>query len=195
MKKLLLFTLVLIAFSGSGFSQELPVNSVNANQYRNSVYLELFGNGLIGSLNYERIFGLPKANSKCAFRVGGIFLPEGRDGDYLDYTMVLPVELSLIWGDGFWKPEAGFGITYFGNSDYYGGEKPDKTAFLIPALRFGLRFNKPGSPFFGRCGITPLFFLIDQSDSYIQIPPVLPWAGVSLGYSFGKRPTKSNGRL
>src|SRR5688572_2995943 len=99
MRKLyLLFCLFLLAVSGKSWAQNKSGPEADFVFYRNSVYAELGGNGVVGSINYERLIYLPTADATMAMRAGGIFIPEGLDGGKLKYEMIIPVEVSFIRG-------------------------------------------------------------------------------------------------
>ena len=173
MKYLLLFCLFLLTFSQKGFAQSSGYNSV---------YLELGGNGIIGSLNYERL--IPVGDYFAfAGRVGGLYLPDRNE----NYGYMFPAEVSMLLGKNALKFEAGFGYTYFNYIDREHGEtddfsNPEKN--LIPVLRLGTRRQIGQSPFFLRSAFT---FLFIESVTLGKFP--IPWLGFSAGYSFGKKKT------
>ena len=113
-RKFLLFCLFSIAFSGKIKAQIAPVDtSVQIFPYRNSFYIELGGNAMVGSFNYERIVDLPNNGTKLAFRLGGIFIPViGILGGPTTHEVFVPAEISLICGKKAFRPEFGAGFTY-----------------------------------------------------------------------------------
>jgi len=181
MRKLkLLFCLFLIAFSGRSFAQISANDSISRLMpLRNSVYAELGGNGIIGSLNYERL--LPVSESfALAFRVGGLYLP-GHDENH---GYMLPAEISLLVGRNNLKFEGGFGYTYFKYDDQNYRDNngvPGAPGKLLPILRLGTRRQLGHSPFFLRSAFT---FIFIESVTLGKFP--IPWIGLSAGYNFGK---------
>jgi hypothetical protein len=153
--------------------------------------VELLGNGVLPTVNYERLVWAPALNSSIAIRLGGLFIPEGNPDGRFEYEMVVPFEISAIQGKRNVKFELGVGLTYYGNSDtysLYGGDlETDKYYLVIPVLRIGGRWQPSDKPYFIRLGFTPLFFGENSPDYNL---PVYPFGGISFGYSFGKK--KSN---
>ncbi|MBK0404195.1 hypothetical protein I5M27_14460 [Adhaeribacter sp. BT258] len=186
-KKLLLFCLFLIAFSGKVLAHEVEVDSVvNSQFYRNSVYAELLGNGVFGSLNYERLFWIPASETTVAARVGGLLLEAGQVGGTFEYQMIAVGEVTFFSGKRAVKFESGFGVTVYTDSQGYNeayGHSGNYWEF-IPVLRIGARWQPRAKPYLVRLGFTPLFF---GDDSPVYKFPVVPFGGLSFGYSFGKR--------
>src|SRR5687767_458430 len=114
MKRLLLFCLIFISFSGRAIAQEMVTDSVkkNADFYQQSVYAELLGNGVGGSLNYERRFYLLSSKKTMILRLGGMYIPDGSKNGKLNYEMTVPFEISFLRGKKNTKFEMGLGITY-----------------------------------------------------------------------------------
>src|SRR3954471_23163374 len=103
-KVALLFGMFWIAFCSRSFSQNIAADpAVAAIPYHNSVYAELGGNGLVGSVNYERLIPVSD-NLNVAARIGGFYLPDGKK----NYGYMFPAELSLVLGRNARKFEAGF---------------------------------------------------------------------------------------
>jgi hypothetical protein len=121
----LLFCLFWVAFPSLVRAQSLEADSVaNPVFFRNSLYVELGGNGLFGSLNYERVFSFASSDKRITFRVGGIFIPNGVYEGKKRYMMTVPVEVGFFWGKGKFKPEFGLGFTYYQDNegDYFGND-------------------------------------------------------------------------
>jgi hypothetical protein len=182
-KAFLLFCLVWIGFGTRSFSQASPEDSVRENnRFLNSVYVEGMGNTLTGSLNYERLFRTKGRTDVLVLRIGGMCWPLPMNKNKEAYDIDIPMEVSVFWRAEGLKPEVGFGITYkiiSENNDETG--KLEYDTALMPVLRLGCRFVSPGNRYFVRAGFLALFI----DDDFL--PPVLPAAGVALGYSFGRR--------
>lgn len=178
----ILFCLFWVAFSARSGAQPLAADSASkAAPYRNSVYLEFLGNAGIGSVNYERLV-LTRNDPNVAIRVGGLLLPDRKRS----YLLLLPTEVSFINGKRNLKFEFGFGLTYVKYYDReleYDGTEVEIPNTWLPVLRLGGRYQVPGSPFFARLAFTPQFIGHDNPDS----GPILPWGGLSFGYSFGRK--------
>lgn len=180
-KNLLLFCLFWIAFSRNCFAQIPADHSVaRLMPLRNSVYAELGGNGIIGSLNYERLFPVSE-NFAFVFRAGGLYLPDrGKN-----YGYMLPAEISLLVGRNNLKFETGFGYTYFKYVDQQYRDNtgnPGAPGKMLPILRIGARRQLGESPFFFRSAFT---FIFIESVTLGKFP--IPWIGLSAGYNFGRK--------
>ena len=139
---------------------------------RNSVYAELGGNGGLYSLNYDRILTSNK------------YVLSGRIGISIGQTLtnnlsgIFPMELNaLIFNETPHHLEMGVGVAPY--IDY------SKQFELYSSFRIGYRyqnFKKNGVIF--RAGFTPMKGLISENDISLNIISFIPWAGISLGYSF-----------
>lgn len=184
MKRFLLFCLFLIALSKTSWAQTESDSIVNPNFYRNSVYLEVGGNAGFGSVNYERLIPLSNRKTILAFRLGTLFIPEGKPEGKFKYELLVPIEVSVLLGEGPWKTEVGAGITFYQNSDSKNGIFGSSTILNYEGSKFevgriGRRFEVPDFPFFGRIGIAVIYL-----GKYGYWFPVFPWAEASVGYSF-----------
>jgi hypothetical protein len=179
-KPVLLFCLFLIAFCRPGFAQSSAAGSpLNAAPYRNSLYLEVGGNGLLGSFNYERLFPLA-GDPIAALRLGGLVIPDEKR----NFILAVPAEISFINGKRNLKFEFGFGITYIKYVDLELESNWTETEVIqpfLPVFRLGGRYQKPGSPYFLRFAFTPYFLSDGEAETGL---PFMPWGGVSFGYSF-----------
>lgn len=163
---------------------------------KNSVYVELLGNGILGSLNYERIFW-QKNNWRMAGRIGISAFPNlDKDSDNLKYFQyTVPTELSLLYGKNRHFLEFGAGVTlgfmdrlmftYKRTTEINGvrvtdtDEHHERYTILVPMFRLGYRYQgKNGFLFrFGLLGGIAKGSIAGGNDLY-----VFP----SLGFSFGK---------
>jgi hypothetical protein len=153
--------------------------------YRNSFYVELGGNAMALSLNYERLIPFAKPGNTLALRIGGIVGPNGRFGPNMGYEFYLPLEASVFMGKRAVKLELGLGTTIwgYGRRDFNTFGQPENYNYLeaVPVLRIGGRWQKPGEHWFVRVGFTPFL-----QENYTVIKyPFSPWAGISVGYNFG----------
>lgn len=138
----------------------------------NTVFFEGLGNGMFGSLNYDRIF-YRKNIFSASFRIGFAMFETGG---------LLPMELNLFWTGK--KPafhtELGFGYTPLVWADYN---------MMLAFLRFGFRYQQPKGGLFFRVAFTPLYqFEYNYIDSYSGNTGFdggffLPWMGFSVGYT------------
>jgi hypothetical protein len=135
----------------------------------NSVYFELLGNGLMYSLNYDRMF-----NESIGARAGiGYFSPED------EAVMTFPIMLNYLYGSGNSKLELGGGVTVISQSEnvsfkYKTAKKDFKGSGVLGTITVGYRYQKPEKGVLFRAGFTPLFGEIGFGVSL----------GVSVGYGF-----------
>jgi len=138
---------------------------------KNQIFLELGGDGIIYSINYERLL-----TENIALR-GGIGITPGMI--FIDGTFFgIPLTVSYLIGGGRSKLELGLGVTYF--------TVEDAAIFGIPAGDFsfaaltgivGYRGSSRDRGFVFRIAFTPLY----NSDFN---PSFVPTGGISFGYAF-----------
>lgn len=180
------FFLMAVAPAQAQQTDSVAATEAGGAQFKHSIYAEAFGNAIVGSLNYERFFADKKPDALIALRVGALVLPFGSEAGNFNYVLLVPVEVTRIHGKKAVKLEYGAGATlYFGSETYTsvdGSAENEKNVAVAPVLRIGGRWQIPQTPYFLRVGFTPLLI----SNDFWEIP-VMPLAGVSVGYSFGSR--------
>jgi hypothetical protein len=169
-RKALLFMITLLAGGNLGLAQ------VDAPHAANAVYLELFGNGGLYSLNYEHIVA-----DHLALRVGYaswsgnmLFGPSAEtrfEG--------VPVSASYLFGSNSERLlEIGGGVT-FGHHENSGGDNSFRSLTAVVMYR-----NQPvGRGYLFRVGVTP-FYSLDSGEGAYPDPGFTMSAGVSFGYRF-----------
>lgn len=160
MKTRLALALAICFISCAGFSQDtLPrkeiskpgVKDSTASIAKNVVFFELFGNGGLYSLNYERLFPF-KHNFAITTRIGGSLLSQNYkaySGGIREYGhRAVPVSVSVLYGKRN-KLELGAGYT----PDFVinQGNLYDFNNYLVGML--GYRYQKPSKGFFFKCGM------------------------------------------
>ena len=207
-----LFSLLLLIFTLSAKSQDTLV--LDRSMARNTVYLEVFGQGLFNSLSYDRIL-FPEFKVRQSASIGLTFIPP------ISYMQVvaIPVSYNFIFGQRKHHFELGLGFTpmifkeiglssSFYSEDQSGNqtlvyEKVDNINLLFYLTpKIGYRFQKPEGGFFFRGTLTPPLAGINiwrynSTSSYMQSPStefftsaaffgsrIYPWAGLSFGYTF-----------
>jgi len=130
---------------------------------KNSLYLEILGNGAVYSFNYDRLFPIKKTMA-LVLRVGGNEY-HGSQTDEKSYNFL--GSIGLISGKSRHFVEPGLGYTYFSGS-------PDRLIILSVGYRFQ-----------GRKGLlvraTPMY--INNSEKGDTFGNGL-WFGTSIGFSF-----------
>ncbi|MFQ5652595.1 MAG: hypothetical protein ACE5IY_21895 [bacterium] len=150
----------------------LPDNSFAqpARTDRNSVYIELLGNGLLYSINYDRMF-----SESVGGRIGIMYFGAAEvDGDEDVNLTVVPVMANYLVGKGTHRLELGLGaLLVFAARDFdeKGGAVDEQG--VAGTATVGYRFQPLNGGFLFRAGVTPIF-----SDK------VSLWGGLSLGYGF-----------
>lgn len=141
---------------------------------KNSIFLELLGNGGLYSVNYERRFkpNLYGRIGFCSFKSIDLLSPE--NGDRIT---TIPVMITYFTGQRVHHFEMGGGML-FGIINEKNGLNTiiDLTAFL------GYRYQAPGNGILIRIGFTP-FLSLDKTANYPDKGLFLS-GGISLGYHF-----------
>ncbi|MFQ5675784.1 MAG: hypothetical protein ACE5G1_07815 [bacterium] len=172
MKRLSLFSillwgtisiLTLSAVSDAAYAQ-------SARTDHNSVYLELLGNGVFFSINYDRMF----SESLCG-RVGFSYAElDDEKGDNVFVTFV-PVVANYLVGKGKHKLELGLGALFiFAARDFDETDTDVDKSGILGTATVGYRFQPLNGGFVFRVGFTPIF----ADDGFA------PWGGLSFGYGF-----------
>ena len=159
-----LFVLLLLAVAGAARAQGAPAPTA-----RNAYYLEVGGNALVYSINYDRVF-----TDRMSGRVGVMFFgaadEEGSAG-----VLAAPVMANYLFGEGSGRFEAGAGILLVsGGIENVEGYEDEDFSGTVGTATLGYRFQRPGGGFVFRAGLTPVF----------NLNGVGPWFGLSFGYAF-----------
>jgi len=191
MKKLFLVALVFTSFFA--VSQQTQQNNEQPFE-KNTIYGEAFGQGLGGSISYDRLFNQHRKIMN-SHTLGFTFIPkqfEFGDGRYIGGHY----SYNFIFGKKSHHLELGLGVTALFVKNF-GGYNSLYT-YLTPKL--GYRFQHPTGGLFFRVTATPMVALANVNFSYfdggktslslfknvadMSGSPVFFWPGVSLGYSF-----------
>jgi len=184
MKKHLLISMHLLFISGlfSVKAQELVPEPK-----RNTIFVELLGNGGIYSLNFDRIL-ISKEKWKLAGRVG--FTYHNFFDDLNSQFYGIPLEVSYLLGRSNHFLETGLGVTpVYDTSDGFEQNSPkQETLFIITPVRIGYRYQRKEGGFFFKAGWTPQFYKSYPLDTY-NFPKnkgkiILIMGGIGAGYTF-----------
>lgn len=141
---------------------------------KNQFYLELGGNAIIYSFNYERMI-----TDNFSLRGGiGISPTLGLvEGTFI----FIPITGSFLLGSNTSKLEIGLGVTYFSGKETeffsYEVDSETKSKLFITGI-LGYRYVSSGG-FIFRVAFTPLYNPDKTEDSKF-----LPWGALSFGYAF-----------
>ena len=144
----------------------------------NTIYFELLGNGLVYSLNYDRM-----VTEKISVRAGygGLTVSQMTisSGTIVNEDIkitLIPVLANYLRGEGNHKLEMGAGIVLV-SLDYTGNVADVNFSLAadgaIPTGNFGYRYQKPEGGFFFKASLCPFF-----------AETMVTSVGLGLGYSF-----------
>ena len=139
-------------------------------QAKNSLYLELGGNGLLYSINYERLLG-----NQIGVRVGGTRISfDSFDSDDNVGVTLVNVMTNYFVGAGKHRLELGAGgLALFSSADFDGiGSVAEKGLYGTGTV--GYRLQPVNGGFLFKLGFTPIFGKGGFSS----------WVGMSLGAAF-----------
>jgi hypothetical protein len=149
---------------------------------RNTFFLELGGNGMFYSLNYDRIL-LSRDTWKLSGRVGALYVPSFK-ADNRHMTGV-PLEISYLRGRGKHFLEVGLGLT--GLYDTYPlSETRIRELAVMGTARIGYRYQKPEGGLFFKTGFTPLagvLYNLRDRRWATQSAFAYPLVGLAVGYT------------
>lgn len=162
-KLLIIFVLLFLANLAATSAQErrlLPKS-------KNHIFFELHGNGILYSVNYERLL-----SDNFSSRIGYSYMPD------LIYSTI-PITASYIMGRGSTKAEAGMGITITTSIfDGVFGKRKEKQTYLLLTGVFGIKYYRPRGGYTIRITFTP-FYSPHLKPSKFQL-----YGGISIGYGF-----------
>lgn len=131
-----------------------------------NVYVELLGQGILLSANYDTRFS--NKRNGIGGRIGIGYIAGGGDN-----VTTIPIGLNYLLGKGKSFFEIGLGVTYFSgklNDDIF----DLKFKNFVGTTSFSYRLQPVNSGFSFRGGLTPIF-----GSGYFY-----PFYGLSLGYTF-----------
>lgn len=178
--RLFLASLFLLSCFGSSFAQDTSIlESEDRNQ---TVYLELLGNGLVYSLNYDLRLEKGRQDGH-GIRIGAGIMPvseRGFSGNEARGTVVtVPLAYNYLIGRRRSAFEVGAGLTpVFGHVagvDVSGNEVDDADATVIGFLNAGYRYQPLNNGFVFRFTWTPAV----TNEGFFPL-----WFGLSFGYGF-----------
>ena len=161
-----------------------------SNIKNNLVYIELLGNGILGSINYERMSKNIQNFPSC-YRIGFSW----RKLDYyLDIITIL--ELKKLYGKTNHYFVVGLGLEHgYILRKKHVGNRSNETSEILASFRLGYRYQSSTGKLFFNCGFTPFYHIYDwyweiekedAKESGDQFKPwrLFPWIGIGIGISF-----------
>lgn len=153
----------LLALAATAAAQEPP---------RNAAYVELGGNGVLPTLNYERRF-----TDHWAGRIGFMVVSSEEDGGDSETTLFVPLVASYITHprrNHHFEAGGGLLLVTGEEQDLFFGEEDDTISNVAVTALAGYRYQRPGRGFLFRGGLTPIY---TEGELYAL-------AGISFGYSW-----------
>ena len=148
---------------------------------KNSIYAEIGGNGVLYSINYERLFKLSKLFNVTS-RIGYGYTDNFNFNKLK--TNSIPFEINGLFSLSKEKHfiEIGSGVTYM----YIEDQSTESSNFgtLIYAARLGYRYQKPNGGIMYRIGITPLYDFYSDQQNLVKSNTWFIFGGISIGYNF-----------
>ncbi|MDO1451762.1 hypothetical protein Q0590_36145 [Rhodocytophaga aerolata] len=178
MFKQTLLTLLLLL----GAFIEVNAQEVRKSMQKNTLFVEIGGNGFFYSLNYDRIL-LDYSTWRISARIGGMYMPGIFETNR--HLIGLPLEVSYWRGKGNHHFELGLGFTPIYDT-YSLNEVSRQQAILIGVARIGYRYQKREGGVFYRAGFMPLHGTIydfnyrqwDRNSNFTY-----PLVGLAIGYT------------
>ena len=166
MKKLVLYALAAVALASPAAYAQDAARPVTA---RNAAYVELLGNGLLYSMNYDRMI-----TPRVSARVGIMGLGAATDSASAG-IIAAPVMVNYLFGEGNSHLETGIGLMLAsGSVDDVEGFEDESFSGAVGTATLGYRYQRPAGGFVFRAGLTPFF----GTDG------IAPWFGISFGYGW-----------
>lgn len=158
---------ILLAFNCyEGYAQDQRIYPSKKNHF----YIELGGNAIIYSFNYERLVS-ENFSIRGGIGITPVFF-------FINETILaIPLTASYIVGSGPNKFEIGLGTVFvsYQGTEIFDLPENDKSAFVLTGI-LGYRYFKPRGGFTFRICFTPSF---NPSTNGL-----LPYGGISFGYGF-----------
>ncbi|MFA5816870.1 MAG: hypothetical protein WC865_14760 [Bacteroidales bacterium] len=171
MKKLFV-SLILAVLTASAFTQPVVIQN-NKFTYRNSVQFELFGHGLIYSLNYECVL-INRNRLKTTAQIGFSYYPPA--AGYREIW--IPVGINEMISFNKHHIEIGIGQVLTNERpirDFTGTYHREWDGFF--SGRIGYRYQKPNGRLIIRAGFTPFLEYLEQIAFH-------PSGALTVGYCF-----------
>lgn len=169
MRTFILFVVIstVSLFSQNAFAQ--PLHSAG-----NTIYAELLGPGLLYSLNYDRML-TESLSGRVGFSVFSVDAETSDPGQSKKVGVTtIPATLNYLIGKGSHKLELSGGLVFITASRKFNGVSKIESSGALGTAGLGYRYHPVNGGFNFRLGFSPFF----DKDVFV------PWAGMSLGYSF-----------
>lgn len=158
-----------------------------------AVFGSVLGNGLLYSFNWDQRWHLG-GSRWMSLSAGVTFRPGGEEPTNFP-AFSLPLQWN--WFRGFiHHREHGAGLTF--GSGWYTGTSVDNDpvasqGIYLFAKPIGYRYQRSENGLFLRFNLLAWARIVEFNDSYVdaygywETPPIFPWIGLDIGYSFGAK--------
>ncbi|OJJ19232.1 hypothetical protein BKI52_20690 [marine bacterium AO1-C] len=181
MKKLIIICLgILLSISSLYAQRKFHRHTPKKIKRVNSFFLEGGGNGIYGSVNYDKVINYNAF--ALSLRIGAGVYPSDTQNDNNIYP-IIPLEINTLWGRKNHFIEGGLGVsTLF----LYPINSQENFRYLFLGFaRIGYRLQKDNGMFL-RIAFTPVLFDLaaNETSDAVRGFQFVPWAGISIGESF-----------
>jgi hypothetical protein len=178
-----LFAAFLLLAATASFAQQPTGKSVQ----RNTFFLELGGNAMYYSLNYDRIL-LSRDKWKLSGRVGAMYQPLFQVSNR--QMVGVPLEISYLRGRNKHFLEIGLGVTATYDT-YPLSDMRIRDLAMMGVARVGYRHQKPEGGLFYKVGFTPMAGLVydlryRNRGTNLNSAFAYPLVGLAVGYTIRK---------
>jgi len=158
------------------FAEEIPISN-ETNRIQHTLFYEFLGSSAaVYNIGYDISFSLANRH-KIAVAVGVQYPLAEFPGLYGG-----SLQINYLFGRTH-HLEIGTGLTYLRDSRY-----EYIPYYILFPVRIGYRFQQNNGGFFGKVAFTPLFtFITPTFDIPRQLPYIMPWGGIAIGYTFRNR--------
>lgn len=177
-RELQMRTVLIVVVMSACFAEEIHGQSEpDSTLGRNQIFIELLGNGVFYSINYERRLGEAVALRAGYTRWTELCLMECSG---LDVVTAVPVIVSALVRPRRHTVELGLGVLG-GRQQRARGPGVQRT-FVAPTAVIALRYGGGRTPFVGRLGVMPTLYPVEMVNGVQYL--FVPIPGVSIGMVF-----------
>jgi len=170
-------SLIIILFMGTGVSFTNGQVKEDGPVARSAIYIELAGQGLLYSVNYEYLLAddISVRIGYSQWTISSLFLFTAGELSFTGF----PVMVNYLSGSGSGHLELGLGvmpmkISLDGHDILFGTDVSNSATLLIGTATLGYRYQPPDGGFVFRIGLTPFF-----NEKVIAVS-----GGLSMGVAF-----------
>lgn len=188
----LLLPVLMHSIATDGTCQSIPDSTAFA---KNTIFASALGNGLLYSVNWDRCWHIH--STRWISLSGGLTFLPGSDYPTNFSKISVPFQFNYFRGRDHHR-EHGFGLTY-GRGWYTGstnfGEPLASQGIYLFIKPIGYRYQPIKGGFFFRLNLLAWSRVIEFNRKYVEeygyweTPPIFPWMGLDLGYTFRPRKT------